>query len=100
MEIALPIIPAGIVTLLAFFSPYAVAFIILSRWKAGSKRLVAVVVAIVLALAVTAFYFWMTGDVLPDWPVLILLAFVVGQAAFSLLWKSVKTVEGKHGTTD
>lgn len=97
MEITLPAIPAGVATLLAFFAPYAIAIINHPAWKASSKRLVAIVVSIMLAALVILFYYWMTGDVLPDWPVLILLCIVVTQAAFTLLWSSAKQVEGRHG---
>lgn len=100
MEIALPVIPAGVLTLLSFFAPYAIALINHPGWKSGSKRLVAIVVSIVLALIVLVGYYLMTGDMLPSWPVLVLLAIIVTQAAFTLLWSSAKTVEGRHGITD
>lgn len=99
MNIELPAIPAGVLTLLAFFAPYAIALINSPHWKAGSKRLVAIVVSIVLALIVLVGYYLMTGDILPSWPVLVLLAITVTQAAFTLLWSSTKTVEGRHGIT-
>lgn len=99
MDIQIPIAPLGIMTLLAFFAPYGVAVINHPGWKAGSKRLVSIITSIALALVVTILYYWMTGEPLPSWPVLILLSFVVSQASFTLLWKSVKKVEGKRGIT-
>lgn len=99
MDIEIPVVPVGILTLLAFFSPYGVAIINHPRWKASSKRLVSIVVSVVLAAAVTLYYYWDTGDALPGWPALIVLAFVISQAAFTILWKSVKKVEAKHGVT-
>lgn len=97
MNIELPVIPAGILVLLSFFAPYAIALINHPSWKAGSKRLVAVVVSIVLTGLVMALYYVMTGDLVPDWPVLILLAITVSQAAYTLLYKSATEVEAKHG---
>lgn len=97
MEINLPVIPTGILTLLSFFAPYAVALINSPKWKPGSKRLVAVTVSIVLALAVLVLYYVMTGDLVPDWPILIVLAITVCQAAYTLLYKPVSDVEAKHG---
>lgn len=97
MEIDLPVIPAGVLTLLAFFAPYAIALINHPGWKAGSKRIVAVAVSIALALVVLGLYYLLTGDVPLGWPWMVLLAIVVAQAAFTLLWKSVKDVEGRHG---
>ena len=100
MDIVLPLIPAGVLTLLAVFAPYAIALINHPGWKAGSKRLVAIVVSIVLALIVLALYYVITGDVIPQWPMLILLSIGVAQAAYTLLWSSVKDVEGNHGVTE
>lgn len=98
MEIQIPVIPAGVLTLLAFFSPFAIALINHPSWPAGSKRLVAIFVSIVLALLVLVLYFLMTGDLIPQWPVLILLAIVVQQAAYALVLKTgAKTVEGRYG---
>ena len=98
MTIDLPAIPAGILTLLAVFAPYAIAIINHPSWDPKWKRLVAIVVSIVLALVVMALYFFMTGDLIPQWPVLLLLAIVVTQAAYALVLKpTAKSVEAKHG---
>lgn len=98
MEIQIPAIPAGVLTLLAFLSPFAVALINHPSWPTGSKRLVSIVVSVVLAGVVLGLYFVMTGDVIPQWPVLILLAIVVQQAAYALVLKSTsKEVEGRYG---
>jgi len=97
MEISLPVIPIGVLTLLSFFAPYAIALLNHPGWKAGSKRLVAIVVSIVLALLVLIVYYLITGDIIPDWPMLILLAIVVVQAAYTRLYKSATNLEGRHG---
>lgn len=97
MEIVIPAIPAGVLTLLSFFAPYAVALLNSPRWSPSSKRLMAVVVPILLGLAVLALYFVMTGDTIPSWPVLLLLAVVVCQAAYALLRKSATRVEQSRG---
>lgn len=94
MDITLPTIPAGVLVLLALVAPYAVAAIngalpfIRKPWQ---KKLVAVVVSLVLTAVVLAFYFVYTGDTVPDWPVLVLLAIVVAQTSYSLVTKQTAT---------
>lgn len=87
MNIALPAIPAGILTLLAFFAPYAVALINQPSWTAGTKKLMSIIVSIVLALVVIGFYYWTTGEPIAGWPMLILLTLVVMQASYALVTK-------------
>lgn len=98
MEIIVPVVPAGVVTLLSFFAPYAIALINAPKWKAGSKRLVAAAVSLALALGVLVLYYALTGERVPDWPVFVLLAIIVCQAAYTLLYKSASDVEAKHGS--
>lgn len=88
MDIAIPTIPAGILTLLSLAAPYLVAIINRPEWTAATKKIVAIIAAIILAAAVMAFYYWSTGDPIPSWPALILLAIVVMQASHALLTKS------------
>lgn len=97
MDITIPAIPAGVLTLLSFFSPYAIALINHPSWKAGSKRLVAVAVSIALTLLVLVFYYAMTGDLVPSWPIMVLLALAIGQAAYTLLKSSATRVEARYG---
>src|SRR5690606_9868915 len=98
MSIELPAIPAGMLTLLAFFAPYAIALINHPGWKAGSKRLVSIVVSIVVAAVVLALDYLLTGDPIPNWPILLLLSITVTQAAYALVLKSsANNVEGKYG---
>lgn len=91
MNIELPTIPLGVLTLLALFAPYAVALINQPAWPAKWKRAVAVIVAVLLALVVLALYYALTGDVLPDWPWLLLLAVLVSQSSYALLLKPSAT---------
>ena len=101
MNIELPAIPAGVMTLLAFFSPYAIAIINHPRWSTGSKRLITIAATVALAFICYAGYILLTGDTVPDWPVLILLFLVISQTAYSLVLKgSVKRVEQNVGVTD
>ncbi|WP_417510545.1 hypothetical protein [Microbacterium sp.] len=91
MNIELPTIPAGVLVLLALVAPYAVAA--LNGWlpfiqKPWQKKAVSVIVSVVLTAAVLAFYYVYTGDVIPQWPVLVLLAIVVAQASYALVTKS------------
>lgn len=91
MNIELPTIPAGVLVLLALVAPYAVAALngalpfVKKPWQ---KKAVAIIVAALLTAAVLAFYYAYTGDVIPQWPVLVLLAIVVAQASYALVTKS------------
>ncbi len=91
MNIELPTIPAGVLVLLALVAPYAVAALngalpfVTKPWQ---KKAVSVVVSAILTAAVLAFYYVYTGDVVPAWPVLVLLAIVVAQASYALVTKA------------
>lgn len=87
MEITLPTIPAGVLTLLAFFAPFAQALVQHREWSPAVKRVLALIVPSVLAAVVLVFYYVMTGDTIPEWPVFILLAILVAQASFALFTK-------------
>lgn len=87
MNIELPTIPAGVLVLLALAAPYVQALIQRPSWSATVKKVVAVVVAIVLTAVVLLFYYVYTGDSIPAWPALILLAIVVAQASYTLVTK-------------
>lgn len=101
MNFELPVIPAGIVLLLSFFSPYAVAIVNHPRWTAGSKKLITIVVTLVLAGVAMAFYYLTTGEQLLPWPAFILLFLVVSQAAYALVLKpSAKAIERNVGITE
>ncbi|MGO4488138.1 hypothetical protein [Microbacterium sp. 2RAF4] len=101
MDIVLPTIPAGVLVLLALFAPYVIGVLngvlpfITKPWQ---RKALAIVVAVVLALVVLAFYFVYTGDVLPDWPVLVLLAVVVVQASYALITKPTASVVERRFT--
>ena len=88
MDITLPTIPAGVLVLLALLAPYLQAIIQRPTWRPWVKRVLAIVLALVLAGVVLAFYYVYTGDVVPDWPVVVLLAIVVAQASYGLLTKT------------
>lgn len=92
MNIELPTIPAGVLVLLALLAPYVQALIQRPEWSPGLKKVVAVVVAVVLTAIVLAFYYVYTGDTVPAWPVLVLLAIVVAQASYAMVTKTSATV--------
>lgn len=95
--IVIPEIPAGILTLLSFFAPYAVALINKPWWSKTARRWVSVVVAIILALVVWVLYYAMTGDGFATWPQMILLSVVIMQASYSLVTEdSAKAVETRN----
>ncbi|MFD8770325.1 hypothetical protein [Microbacterium oxydans] len=91
MNIELPTIPAGVLVLLALAAPYVQALIQRPKWSPTVKRILAVVIPIVLTAIVLAFYFVYTGDTVPAWPALVLLAIVVAQASYALITKNSAT---------
>ena len=92
MNIELPTIPAGVLVLLALLAPYVQALIQRPAWSPTVKKVIAVVVAAVLTAIVLAFYYVYTGDTVPAWPVLVLLAIVVAQASYAMVTKTSATV--------
>ena len=99
MFIDIPAIPAGVLTLLAFFAPYAIALINHPGWPARWKYVVSIAVSLALTVIVLALYYLMSGDTIPQWPVLLLLSIVVTQAAYALILKpSAAALEAKHGS--
>ena len=87
MNIELPTIPAGVMVLLGFFAPYAVALVNRPEWSAWHKRLISVAVNAMLAVVALGGYYVITKEPVPEWPQLVLLAIVVSQAAYALLLK-------------
>ncbi|HWU30180.1 MAG TPA: hypothetical protein VN041_13945 [Microbacterium sp.] len=91
MDITLPTIPAGVLVLLGLVSPFAVALIngaVKAIRKPWQKKAVAILVAIILTAVVLWFYYAYTGDVVPQWPALVLLTIVVGQFSYSMVTKT------------
>jgi hypothetical protein len=87
MNIELPTIPAGVLVLLALLAPYLQAVIQRPKWSPIVKKVLAVTLAIALTAVVLVLYYAYTGDLIPDWPALILLAMVVAQASYALVTK-------------
>lgn len=92
MDITLPTIPAGVLMLLALAAPYLQAILQRPSWSPTAKKILAVVLPAVLTAVVLAFYYVYTGDTVPDWPVLVLLAIVVAQASYALATKTTAAV--------
>lgn len=100
MNIDLPAIPAGVMLLLGFFAPYAIALVNSPKWSTASKKLISIAVSIGLALIALAFYYLITKEPLvwENWPVLVLLFIVVAQASYALVTKpSATKVESAAG---
>lgn len=98
MNIELPTVPAGVLVLLGFFAPYAIALVNQPSWKPAWKRVMSVAVSIALALLALLFYYLITGEELvwENWPVLVLLFIVVAQASYALVTgKSAAAVEAR-----
>lgn len=88
MDITLPTVPAGVLTLLALAAPFVQAIIQRPSWSPAVKKVLAVVLAIVLTAVVLAFYYVYTGEVIPAWPAMVLLAIGVAQVSYTLVTKS------------
>jgi len=90
LSVVLPVVPAGVLVLLAFFSPYATAALngalpfVKEAWQ---RKVVSVAVSIVLAAVVLVFYYAMTGDVVPAWPVFVILSITIAAASYALVTK-------------
>lgn len=94
MNIELPMIPAGVLVLLGFFAPYAIALVNQPSWTPTSKKLISIAVSIALALVSLVFYYFITGDELvwENWPMLVILFILVSQASYTLVTKRSATV--------
>lgn len=97
MDIAIPAVPAGILTLLAFFAPYAIGALngvlpfVKQSWQ---KKVVSIIVAIVLAVVVIVAYQNVTGQPIGDPWLFGLLSLVVVQSSYSLITRgTAKAVE-------
>lgn len=91
MELDLPAIPAGVLTLIAFFLPYGQAVLQRPGWTESQKKLLSIALALGVTAAALAFYYLITGDLLPSWPVFILLVLVVSQTSYSMLLRPSAT---------
>ena len=100
MDINLPAIPAGVLTLLAFFAPYAQAVLQRPGWSTAAKRWLTVCLALALTAVAMVFYYAMTGDLLPSWPAFIILALMVASASYALVTKSTATKLEKRTSPD
>lgn len=97
MDIAIPAVPVGILTLLAFFAPYAIGAlngVLPFVEKPWQKKLVSVLFAIVLAAIVVVFYQNITGQPIGNIWLFMLLAIVIVAASYSLITRgTAKAVE-------
>lgn len=92
MDIAIPVAPLGIITLLGFFAPYAVGplnGILPFVTKPVHRKLVSIAVAVVLAVVVMVFYFSITREPVTDWWLFTLLAIVVVNASYALITRDL-----------
>lgn len=102
MDIAIPLPAAGIVTLLGFFAPYAIAALngllpfVVKTWQ---KKLVSVLAAIALAVVVMVFYGNLTGEPIGDPWTFALLAIVVVQASYALITRDAGAKQIEDATT-
>jgi len=99
----MPVLPAGVLLLLSFFGTYATAA--LNGWlefvkEPWQKKVVSAVVSVILAAVVIVFYYAMTGDVLPSWPVFVILSIMTAAASYAIVTKrTASRVERSAGVT-
>lgn len=87
MELEIPAVPAGVMSLIAIFTPWAIALVNSPNWSSGWKRVVAIGVSVALALIVLLLYYAISGEAVPGWPVLIVLFVLVTQTSYGLVAK-------------
>ncbi|MFD4957157.1 hypothetical protein [Microbacterium sp. NPDC058389] len=94
MNLEIPTAPAGVLVLLSFFAPYAIAALngvlpfVKRSWQ---RKLVTIVVALLLTAIVFVLYYAITADTIPSWPVLVLLSLVVIATSYALVTKNSAT---------
>lgn len=97
MDITIPVAPLGVLTLLGFFSPYAVGALngalpfVTRPWQ---RKLISIVIAVLLAAVVIVFYYAITGEAISNWWLFALLAIVITQASYGLVtrnWHSLSS---------
>jgi Na+/melibiose symporter-like transporter len=89
VEISIPAIPIGVVTLLSFFIPLLIPLVTNPAWTKSQRKVVAIAVSILVAATSLIGYYLITHETLPSWPLLVLLAIVVAQASYTLVLKGV-----------
>lgn len=95
MNLDIPAIPAGVLTLIAFFLPYAQAVLQRPTWTSAQKKLLTIGLSVAVTAIALVIYYAATGDVLPNWPIFILLVLSVAQASYAmLLGDSASRIEG------
>lgn len=99
MDIAIPVAPLGVITLLGFFAPYAVGAlngVLPFVTKPVHRKAVSVAVSIVLAALVMVFYYAITREPIVDWWLFALLAIVVVNASYALLTRDLGAKAVEH----
>jgi hypothetical protein len=88
-SISIPAVPIGILTLLGFLTPLAIAVVTNPAWSAAQRKIVSIITSIALAAGALVLYFALTHEPIPEWPLLVLLSLVVAQASYTLVLKGV-----------
>ncbi|WP_295821528.1 hypothetical protein [uncultured Microbacterium sp.] len=103
MDIAIPALPVGILTLLAFFAPYAIGAlngVLPFVQKAWQRKVVSILFALALAVVVVLFYVNITGEPVGNIWVFLLLAVVIVSASYALITGgTAKAIERKTDRT-
>ena len=98
MEIELPAIPAGVLTLIGALAPLLIALANNPRWSRVSKTAMSLGISLAIAIISLGGYYLLTGDAIPSWPWLVLLFLVVVQFAYAIVWKGIASqIEKQYG---
>lgn len=85
MNIEIPAIPVGVLTLLQFVAPYAIAIVQNPRWSSPQKKIVAIVASVLLTVIVLVVAVVGFGLPVGNWWAFGLLGIVVSQASYALV---------------
>jgi predicted ferric reductase len=102
-DVTIPVAPLGVLTLLAFFAPYAIGAVngalpfVTKPWQ---KKLVSIAVSLLLAAVVMVFYYALTGAPIDSWWTFVLLAIGVVQISYGLVTKSSAKAVERSATSD
>lgn len=92
MDIVLPVIPAGILVLLAFFTPYAIAALnaVLPFVKTPTARKVLSIVAAIILAAIVIVVYFLFGGTVTGYSIgaLVILAVLVVAFSYGVVTKS------------
>jgi hypothetical protein len=97
-DIEIPLIPAGLVLLANFFTPYIIAIATAPFWPKAAKRVVAVGISLLFTALVLLVAHFLFSFPLPAWGPLLLIGVLMSQTTYAAILKgSADDVQQKTG---